>query len=106
MTQILRLAVAPVEPGEDAEDLGGALRGQRRVEPRESGGVETPVVGAARAGVAAEQRDLQRFRHVDARVLQQRGDVVGGGTDQRVLEIEQADARNAFALGSHSRLGE
>jgi len=51
MTQILRLAVAAVEAGEDAEDLGGALRGERRIGHGEARRVEACVGGAARAGV-------------------------------------------------------
>ena len=78
VTQILRLAVAPVEPGEDAEDLGGALR--RRASRRAARKPAASKSGSASSracDVAAEQRDLQRLRHVDARVLQQRGEVVG-----------------------------
>ena len=60
MTQILRLAVAPVEPGKDAENLGRPLRRERCVELREGGGVEALVV-EARADVAAEQRHFQRL---------------------------------------------
>ena len=54
----------------------------------------------------AEQRDLHQLRHVDAGVLQQRGDVVGGRAHQGVLEVEQADAGDARASGSQIRLGE
>src|SRR5689334_17042787 len=35
VSKILRLAVAPVEPREDAQDLRGALRCERGVEPDE-----------------------------------------------------------------------
>src|SRR5579864_8051944 len=38
--QVLRLAVAAVEPGENAEDFGRALRRQRRIKLGEAGGVE------------------------------------------------------------------
>ncbi len=51
---------------------------------------------ARRADIAREQLAFQSFRHVDARILQQRGDVIGGGADHGVLEIEQADARDAL----------
>ena len=44
MTQILRLAVAAVEPGKDAENLGRPLRRERCVKPGESGGVEALIV--------------------------------------------------------------
>ena len=56
VTQILRLAVAPVEPREDAEDLGGALRRQRGVGLDEDRRLEIRVglaPRAARSGRAA-----------------------------------------------------
>ena len=57
MTQILRLAVAPLEPGENAEDLGGALRGERGIGAREGRRVEGRVGGQrARACSATAAR--------------------------------------------------
>src|SRR5215207_439551 len=41
VAQVLGLAVAPVQAGEDAEHLGGALRGHDRVGAREARHVET-----------------------------------------------------------------
>src|SRR5580698_9738526 len=82
MTEVLRLAVAAVEAGEYAQDLGRALRGERRIDTREAGRVEALVIKPA-AHVAAEQRDLERFRHIDTRVLQQRRQVVGGRPQDR-----------------------
>src|SRR2546428_6070038 len=98
MTQILRLAVAAVEPREDAQDLGGALRSQRRVEFQKFGGAETGVRGLAGADIAAEQRHLQLLRDVDPGIPEQRYQVVGRRPEQRVLEIEQAHASHALAL--------
>src|ERR1700750_2842194 len=46
MTQILRLAIAPVEPRENAQDLGGALRGHHGIQTFERGGIEAIVEGA------------------------------------------------------------
>src|SRR4051812_5637638 len=43
VSDVLRLAVAAVEPREDAENLGGALGSQRCIEPDEMGGFETPI---------------------------------------------------------------
>ena len=71
----------------------GALRRQRDIAADERAGVELGVGGAARAHIAAEQRHLHLLRHVDARVLQQRGEVVGRRPHHRVLEIEDADPR-------------
>src|SRR5580704_15992352 len=70
VTQVLRLAVATVEAGKDAEDFGRALRRQGRIKLGEAGGVEFRIVLEAGADVAAEQRYLQRFRHIDPRVLE------------------------------------
>ena len=46
--QILRLAVALVEAGEDAEDLGRALRAHHRIGGGEALGVEGGIGGRAR----------------------------------------------------------
>src|SRR4051812_17668210 len=94
MTQVLRLAVAPVEAGENAEDLGGTLRAERHIELHEGTGVETLVGVEPRLHVAAEQRDLGLVRYVDACVLQQRDKVVGCWPEHRVLEIQNADPRD------------
>src|SRR6266568_8896325 len=91
MTQILRLAVAAVEPREDAQDLGGALRSQRRVELQKFRSLERGIGGLAGADIAAEQRHLQVLGDVDPGILEQRYQVVGRRPEQRVLEIEQAD---------------
>ena len=48
VTQVLRLAVAPVEPGKNTENLGRPLRRQRCVELREDGSVKALVGAAAR----------------------------------------------------------
>ena len=55
--------------------------------------------------VAAEQRDLQRLRHVDAGILQQRGEVVGRRAHHGVLEIEQADAGDVLAVRQPEQIG-
>src|SRR5271156_5343789 len=44
VTQVLRLAVATVEAGKDAEDFCRALRRQRRIELGEAGSVEFCIV--------------------------------------------------------------
>ena len=55
--------------------------------------------------VAAEQRDLHRIRHVDTRVLQQRGEIVGGGTEHGVLEIQQSHFGDAFPVRQPHQVG-
>src|SRR5262245_55363046 len=71
MTKILRLAIAAGETGEDAEHLGGALRAEGGVMLEECVEVEGAVARAPRLDVAADEGDLDRFRHVNARILQQ-----------------------------------
>src|SRR6185312_13626115 len=61
VAQVLRLAVAAVEAGEDAEDFRGALRSERRIDAREGGRVELLVGVAARAGVTRQKRDLHHL---------------------------------------------
>src|SRR5215468_6771640 len=89
VSQILRLAVADIQAVEYAEDLARALRRQRDIVPDEQSGIELGIIGAAAAEIAAEQGDLELLRHVDAGVLQERGQVVGRRTHQGVLEIEE-----------------
>src|ERR1700732_2903279 len=54
VTQILRLAVAKLEPREDAEDLAGALCRERDVELDELRAVEIRIGRAAPAQIAAQ----------------------------------------------------
>src|SRR6185437_5746911 len=58
MAQVLRLAVARIETREDAQHLGGALSGKRRIKLRECARLKAPIVGLPRADVAAEQQKL------------------------------------------------
>src|SRR6202451_2517741 len=53
VAEILRLAVAAIEAGEDAEDFRRALRRQRRVELGAAGGVEFRIVLEAGGDIAA-----------------------------------------------------
>src|SRR5712671_13455 len=75
MPQVLWLAVAAVEPRENAEDFRRPLGGKRRVKPPERSGVEMRIVCPARLHIACKQRNLQLLGHIDARILEERGDV-------------------------------
>ena len=87
------------------EDLRGALRRERGVDLGMKGaGLEIRIGRTALACRLAEQRDLHRLRHIDAGVLQQRGDVVGRRSHHRVLEVEQARAGDLL-LGPAARSG-
>src|SRR6202044_1469686 len=79
VAQILRLMFAFVEPGEQAEDLGGALGSRRGIGGSEALGVEGWIGGRPSAHIEGRETHLEILRHVDARVLQERNDVIGGG---------------------------
>src|SRR5689334_3141156 len=64
MTQVLRLAVAGVEPRKYSQDLAGALGCERDVELDEFGAVEIRIGEEAGAHVTAQQRKLGRFRDI------------------------------------------
>ena len=53
----------------------------------------------------AEQLHLQLVRHRDPRVLQQRDHVIGRRPQHAILEIQQADALHALALGQPEHVG-
>ena len=53
---------------------------------------------AAPAQIAAEQGELGRLRDVDAGILQQRGQIVGGRPHHGILEIQDAEPRQALAV--------
>ena len=105
MTQILRLAVAQIEPGENAENLAGALRGERHVDLDELGGIESRIGLPASAHVAAEEGELDLLGHVHARVLQERSEIVGGRSHQRILEVENAEAGDLAAPRQPQQIG-
>src|SRR4051794_3784799 len=98
VTQILHFAIPDVEPRKNAEDLAGALGRKGHVEPDKLRRIEARVGADASAHVTAEQRDLGLFGHVYARVLQQRGEIVGGWPHHGVLEVENAEACVLAAL--------
>src|SRR5260370_28946050 len=98
VTQILRLAVAPVEPRKNAEDLARALRRQRHVEPDELRAVEIAIGCSPPAQIAAQQSELGRFRHTHAGIPQQRCQIVGRRPDHRILEIQDAEPGETLAI--------
>src|SRR5262249_17787944 len=98
MSQILRLAITGVQPGENPQDLAGALGRERDVALDEGRPVKFRLPGVAALNVAAEQRQLGRFRHVDAGILEYRGEVIAARTHQGVLEVEKPKAPQLMAL--------
>ena len=97
---VVRLAVALPQPGEDAEDARVALRRERPI-----GALERLAV-PGRRDIAVDHRALDRRRDVAPRILQHRGEIVGRVAGERVLEIEQAEMRDALAaLDQHDVLG-
>ena len=65
MLQILRLAVAPVEPHENADDLGIALRRHDRIGLVETGAVESR---ASRLDIGIDDAGFQLLGNRHARV--------------------------------------
>ena len=92
----MRLVVALPQPGEDAENARVALRGERPISALELGTM------AGRRDVAVDHRPLDRRRHVAPRILEHRGEIIGGVAGARVLEVEQAEALDADARPSTS----
>ena len=88
---VVRLVVALPQPREDAEDARVALRRERPI------GALERLAMAGRGDVAVDHRPLDLRRHVAARVFEHRGEVVGRMAGQRVLEVEQAEMRDALA---------
>ena len=70
VAKILRLAVAPVEPGKGAEQTCVSLRRHDGVELGETGRIEIGVGRAARADVAGQQCQLELLGDIDPRILQ------------------------------------
>ena len=84
IVEIARLAVALPQPHENADDLGVALRPEPGVVAEKFGSF------AGLADIVIEHLRFELGGHVAPRVLQQRDQVVGLVSGQRVLEIEQA----------------
>jgi hypothetical protein len=84
--RVMRLVVALPQPREQPEDPGVALRGERPI-----GALESSLAG--RCNIAVDHRPLDFRADVAPRVLEHRGEVIGGMADQRVLEIEKAEMR-------------
>ena len=99
--------IALVEPGEEAEDLGGALGAHRGIGGGEALGVEGGIDCRPAAHIERGETHLEIFGHVDARILQQRNDIVGRRPDHRVLKIDEAYAlQDPCRSASQCRLGE
>ena len=96
--QVLRLAVALVEAGEDAEHLRGALRAHDGVGAGERRDVEFRIGRLALARIEADElaaRDPAApspARPAEARRRRRRA------AQHRILEIDEADAREALPL--------
>src|SRR5690242_14682453 len=77
VAKILRLAVALVEPRENTQDFGRTLHGERRIKLGELRHVEGLVGDGTRPHITADQVEFQPLGHVHARILKQRGKVIG-----------------------------
>ncbi len=89
--EVVGLAVAPQQADEQADDAGMALRRHQR-----EAGAKILGIEAGGADVAFHAGGVDCGRHVAARILDQRDEVIGGMAALGVLEIEQA-------AGAHAR---
>src|SRR5579863_6810953 len=105
MRQILRLVVALIETRENAEDFRRPLRAEHRVGAREGGHIETRVRDAAQLRIMTKEFQFDLRRYADARVLQQRHDVIGRVAEYAVLKIDNTDPRAAGAFGEPDDVG-
>src|SRR6267142_4331695 len=105
MSQILRLAVASIEPGENAQDLAGTLGCECDVALDEGRPVKFGLSGPAALDVAAKQRQLGLLRHVDAGILEDRGEVIAARAHQGILEVEKPDAPQLMAVRQPQQIG-
>ena len=85
------LAVALREPGEDAEDLGGALGAQYGEGRLEFAAVEGPRCRAQRAVMREECIGLVES-NVHAGILQHRGQIIGRVAQHAILRVDEPDA--------------
>src|SRR3954463_11575909 len=76
MSQILRFAVTGVEPGENPQDLAGALGREGNIALGEGRPVEFRRPGVTALDVAAKQRQRDLFGHVNALLLEDRGEII------------------------------
>src|SRR5258706_1199628 len=88
VAQILRLAIAAVEPRKGTEQPRVALRRHDGIELGKLSRIEAIVRRAPRLDIARQQRKLELLGHIDPRVLQQRYQIVGGWPPHRNLENE------------------
>ncbi len=104
VAQIVVLAVAFGEPGENSENLGDALGGEDEKGVPKSLFVEIGFSGRAISAVVVEKIGRHLLGHENAGILQQRGEVVGGMTHDGVLRIYETDARGAVAAGQPQQI--
>src|SRR5260370_36011944 len=104
MAQILRLAVAAVEPRKGTEQPRVALCRHDGVKVGETSRIEGVVGGAPRLDITRQERKLELLGYVDPRVLQQRHQIVGGWAQHGVLEVDDAYSRNIGPLAEPDQI--
>src|ERR1700731_3467122 len=88
--KILRFTVAFIEAGENAKDLGRALRAQNCIGPGKPRRIEAWVRVAPQPRVKGKQFQFRVLRNIDAGVLQEGDDIVYGVAQDTILEIQDA----------------
>src|SRR5712664_3976817 len=94
VAQILRFAIAAVEPCKGTEQPRVALRRHDGIELGKLSRIEAVVSGAPRLDIARQQRKLELLGYIDPRVLQQRYQIVRGRAQHGVLEVDDANSRS------------
>ena len=89
----MRPSVALGKPREYADDPQGALHPQKGIDSPEG-----PFAQAFCGAIARNHRRLGRWRHIAARILQKRGEIIGRIGQNRILEIKQPHAGMTLPL--------
>src|SRR6202453_4687989 len=105
VSKVLRLVVALVESGEEAEDLGGALDAHRRIGGGEALSVEGGIGGRPAAHIEGSETHLEIFAAAAARVVQQQNELIARRPNPRTLKIDRADSLDPLPLREPMQIG-
>src|SRR3984893_2879021 len=97
--KILRFMVAFIEAGENAKDLGRALRAQNCIGAGKPRRIEAWIRLPPQPRVMAEQFQFRVLRNIDAGVLQKGDNIVCGVAQDTILEVQDAHPGDAFTPG-------
>src|SRR3989338_5173751 len=95
---VLRLGVALEEAGPETDEAQRPLRAEHSVGRAELFLVETGKLFPGAPDIKRKHRLFAFHRHIAARILKEGDDVVGTIADQRILVVDEPDARGAFPV--------